>query len=85
MRVFVAVDLSTAACKAVDELSSELARHAAFSAASIRWVKPWQLHITLQFLGDLAAADLPGITGALSREFAQRSFPVVLGQAGVVP
>lgn len=81
----MAVDLSSAACKAVDELSRELACYAAFSAASIRWVKRWQLHITLHFLGDLAVADLPRIRGALNREFEQRSFPVVLGQASVFP
>jgi 2'-5' RNA ligase len=85
MRIFVSVDLSSAAGQAVDELRRELARHTAFSASAIRWVQRFQLHVTLQFLGDLAAADLPAVVGVLSQEFGQRSFPVVLEEAGAFP
>ena len=85
MRVFAAVDLSSTASQAVDELRHGLTRHAAFSASTIRWVQRFQLHVTLQFLGDLAAEDLPAVVGVLSEKFEQRSFPVLLGEAGAFP
>ena len=85
MRVFVAVDLSDEAREAVGEYMAALARHPAFSDLSLRWVNLGKLHITLQFLGDVAGEEVPRITLAVNRKLHQRTFRVALEEAGVFP
>ncbi len=62
VRTFVAVDISSelrAACQALLAEVREL-------PGQVRWVRPESLHITLKFLGNIPAEQIPAIEQALS-------------------
>lgn len=63
MRCFVAVDLSPAVRDAVAAAQARLREVA--SGADVRWVQPAQFHVTLQFLGRVADAEVPRVVDAL--------------------
>jgi 2'-5' RNA ligase len=51
------------------------------AAAQARWVRPGQLHLTLAFFGETAAADVPSLVDAL-RPVGARHAPPRLGLRG---
>ncbi|MXY16797.1 MAG: hypothetical protein F4Y57_07320, partial [Acidobacteria bacterium] len=64
MRLFVAVDLDPPAREAVAGAIAALRRHPVIVSASVKWVEPRNLHLTLRFLGEVetcaaAAAAVP--------------------------
>jgi 2'-5' RNA ligase len=56
-RLFVAIPLPQRVAAAVAEIQAGLKRHV--SQAQIRWTPPHQFHLTLRFLGEVAAARVP--------------------------
>ncbi len=49
----------------------------------MKWVAPANLHLTLKFLGDIPAGDLPAVGAALRGALAGSGGPFVLGLEGV--
>lgn len=65
MRLFIAVNVPLPLRLKVDQLRQDLAGKLAAAKADVKWVRLEQLHITLQFLGDVASSKLPPLTEAL--------------------
>ena len=65
MRLFVALPLPEPVKAAVAQVQREL--KSAVRSAAVRWTPPEQIHLTLRFLGDVAASVLPELENALSR------------------
>lgn len=61
IRSFVALDLDAIVRAAVGALQSELAHH----KADVRWVRPEGMHVTLKFLGSVAAPLLEQVHSTL--------------------
>ncbi len=80
-RLFIAVDLPPEARQSLAKVQSRLK-----SAGAIRWTKPQQIHLTLQFLGDTPATQVEAITNALQRKVSPLpAFSIRLNGVGVFP
>jgi len=77
LRLFVAILLDQRVRRRLGELQDRL-RH---SCEGVRWVKPEQLHLTVQFLGDVDDGDVALVAEAL-REAATRAEPLVVTVSG---
>lgn len=86
MRLFIAVPLTPAIRRSVEELSPKLRPALASYGGAIRWTPAEQLHITLKFLGEAGEDRLPALAAALDgigRE--QSAFSVSLESLGCFP
>ena len=82
IRAFIAVKIP----EEVKQKFGEIQRKLEASAADVRWVKPGNAHITLQFLGDTPLDKVEEIKSALTRIAAShRDFDVSVGGLGVFP
>jgi len=63
MRLFVALELPASVREALGEVAARLRRAAGPGA---RWTDPNGIHLTLKFIGDVSAARLEPIRGALA-------------------
>lgn len=81
-RTFIAIELSDETRRSVAEVAERLRA----AGATLRWVKPENLHYTLSFLGEIPAAQLAravvAMRGAVSRTL---PFPVSIGGLGAFP
>jgi 2'-5' RNA ligase len=85
VRSFVAVDLSPDALVTLLDASSEI-RRIAPGWAREKWVAPENLHLTLQFLGDLEPGAVQALTAALSTAVAgHRAFSLRVAGLAAVP
>jgi len=83
MRLFVSVDLPDDLVEAVAAVQDELR-----PASGLRFVDPEQAHVTVKFLGDVAAEDLATVEAAVERGVERAGvepFEVVYGGLGVFP
>jgi RNA 2',3'-cyclic 3'-phosphodiesterase len=62
MRLFIALDLPDAVCRALADLIAQLKP----TCRSARWVRPESMHLTLKFLGDTAAEKFDAVRAALA-------------------
>ena len=85
MRLFFAIDLDDYAREVAAQVSASLARSTAASGASIRWVEPAGLHVTLAFLGEVPAGRFAAVEAVCAARFSQPPFEVSLSVAGVFP
>jgi 2'-5' RNA ligase len=87
MRLFVAIDASDVVMAAATTLIDQLRTRARDLAprARITWVPPSRLHVTVRFLGEVAAEVLPDIEQALSAPFAMEPFSVTFGGLEAFP
>lgn len=82
MRLFVAVDVEPHVLERVEHICA--AQRAL--APDARWVRPEQLHLTLEFLGEVAEERLPELRERLDAVAArQREFSVAVRSAGGFP
>ena len=82
-RLFVAVDLSEEARGALGEAQAVCRRRC---DPPVRWVDPRGAHLTLKFLGDVAAERVPALADALAAVAAGHApFQLSTGPAGVFP
>lgn len=65
VRAFVAINLSTPLLKSVSDLTTRFKSHLA--DPSIRWNPTHQIHLTLQFLGNVPSHVIPDLMGTLSQ------------------
>lgn len=83
LRCFIAIELPP---EIRAELAALLGRLRAGRYSFARWVNPEGIHLTLKFLGEVPAARLPEITGAISRASRGKSpFSLHLGGLGAFP
>jgi len=84
VRVFFAIPLEGAARSAAEALLAEL--RAAPHADALRWVRPEGLHVTLRFLGEIAAVQVEPLTRAVAEELAPSApFELSLGSVRGFP
>ena len=69
IRSFIAIELPDEVRSALAELQTELQRN---KPPQVKWVGPHGIHLTLKFLGNIAAAKISDVTGAI--EQASRGF-----------
>ena len=76
IRSFIAIELPNEVKSALAELQAGLQTD---KQPSVKWADPYGIHLTLKFLGDIAAAKISDITSAIeeaSREIAPFSLEV---------
>jgi 2'-5' RNA ligase len=84
IRSFVAIELSDQAREALAELQGNL--KAQVPPKAVRWTRPESIHLTLQFLGDVAPDKVEAIAEALREVGAgQAPFTFQLKELGVFP
>ena len=84
LRAFFAVELGEPARRAAAEVVRRLAR--APGGDGVRWVRPEALHVTLRFLGDVAAPQAEPLARRAAGELAALApFPMRLGPAALFP
>jgi len=82
VRIFIAFELPIAVVDALDKLQTALKR----AGLKLAWVHPGNIHLTLKFLGDVKAEDLPRIECALGDVSARHSaFALTARGLGVFP
>jgi 2'-5' RNA ligase len=86
IRTFVAVELPEDVKHALTSAQEELRAYLGKAANAIRWVRPEGIHLTLQFLGDVAEASIPDIVKALhAASIGSGHVSLELGGLGVFP
>ncbi len=81
-RTFLALDLNTEARHRLGQVQGRLAD----VGARVRWVDPEQIHVTLQFLGDVADEDTPELCRQVTEAAATvEAFEFELGDVVAVP
>ena len=87
MRLFIGVELPDAvkemAAKQLDDVKQRVRKAA--PSASIRWVEPANLHITLWFIGEVDEARADDLRSSLQPPFATPRFDVKLEGLGAFP
>ena len=84
IRSFVAIELPDEARTALDDLQGEL--KAQTPPKAVRWTRPTSIHLTLQFLGDVAPGVVEAIADALRGVCAEHApFTFELKNLGVFP
>jgi RNA 2',3'-cyclic 3'-phosphodiesterase len=87
MRVFVAVEIDEAVRKIAARVSAGLAAAGLHDKdrRSIAWVSPQNLHVTLQFLGEVDSTSARALTDRLSSPFALPPFEIGVAGLGTFP
>lgn len=84
IRSFVAIELSAPLHEALDRLQRQLSQKVPVGA--VRWTRAESIHLTLQFLGDVAPGQVSDITAALRAVAAEHTaFELELAGLGVFP
>lgn len=84
LRSFIAVELPDQIKTALASVQQDLKAQA--PPRAVRWTRPESIHLTLQFLGDVAAEQVEPIAAALQRVCADQSpFSFQLRGLGVFP
>jgi RNA 2',3'-cyclic 3'-phosphodiesterase len=85
LRLFIAVRFSKDVTLALADLSERLRRDLD-GRAPIKWVEAQNIHLTLQFLGDVGEGLVPKLAGSLSGAYGDLApFEVELGGVGAFP
>ncbi len=84
VRTFIAIELDEATLHAIGDAQAQLKR--ARAAHHIRWVAPEKIHLTLKFLGDVAAEKIPTLGRAIADTCAGITpFTLTFGGVGAFP
>ena len=82
-RVFTAFDLSTKVIRSITEFRNKLPKQ---SSSVLRWTKIEQLHITLNFVGELNEQDLKPAQEKLLKTFTEtKPFSIEFNGSGIFP
>ena len=74
-RLFIALETNEAVQRAVGDVQQTLRRRGGSLQGSmaVRWVRPTQVHVTLQFLGTVMSAHIPSVIAAVAPAVARHS------------
>ena len=82
IRTFIAVE----ATSEIRSRAVDLIDHLKVAGATVKWVQPSHLHLTLKFLGDVADAKIPGVCQAvLDAAVGLKPFSIECRGAGAFP
>ncbi len=83
VRAFIAIELPIQIKAALAQLQDNLR---ASKSASVKWVDPEGIHLTIKFLGNVDEAEIPALKNALSEAVrGVASFSLQLGDPGAFP
>jgi 2'-5' RNA ligase len=83
LRLFIALELSQ---EVHDQLAKLILDLKKVSPATVKWVKPENIHLTLKFLGDTPQAKIPTLQAAVENCcLTKKAFQMVAKGAGVFP
>jgi len=82
MRLFVALELPAAVRAGLGEIAQRLRPVA---TPAVRWTNPAGIHLTLKFIGEVAAGQRSGIEAALAGVRGAQSIPVIFRGLGWFP
>jgi len=82
MRLFVAVDLSSEAIDEATRIAVEIRKRR--GALPLRWVPPANMHLTVRFIGHVAA-DVDPVVRALVAPVPLQPFDITFGGCGAFP
>ena len=86
VRSFVAIELPQAVQDHLADVQEQLAARMGESARAVRWTRPESIHLTLQFLGDVAVMRLQMVKMAVAQGCQQtQPFHLETGGLGVFP
>jgi len=87
VRLFVAVDVGSDVQRAASRTIEDMKRRSEQRAphARVTWVKPEQLHLTVQFIGQVDAALAEQIRVALARPLRAPAFDLTIEGTGTFP
>jgi 2'-5' RNA ligase len=83
MRLFTAIELDDGSRAAIGAIQGRL--RGALVGASMKWVRPEQMHLTLVFIGEIADERVPSLVEAMQRDIPQHPFRMVFRGTGVFP
>jgi 2'-5' RNA ligase len=83
IRAFIAIDLPPAVKDALGGVTHALGERVARGA--VRWVRPEQMHLTLNFLGDTPLDRLPAVRQAMDAAGRSKPFALQLDGVGCFP
>ncbi|MDQ6601830.1 MAG: RNA 2',3'-cyclic phosphodiesterase [Chloroflexota bacterium] len=74
-RLFIALETNEAVQRAVADVQQTLRRRGGGpqGSMSVRWVRPAQVHLTLQFLGNVVSAHIPSLIAAVAPAVARHN------------
>ena len=82
IRTFVAVEAASELCRTLDSFRAELEE----CGADVKWVEPHQYHITLKFLGNTPAQQVPDVVKTVQDVVSEiPAFQMTLRGAGAFP
>jgi RNA 2',3'-cyclic 3'-phosphodiesterase len=82
IRTFICIEVPDSIKERIDRLQQTLRQH----DAKISWVKPSNIHLTLRFLGDVAAVCVPAVGAAVERAaLRSRTLEIEVGTTGCFP
>jgi RNA 2',3'-cyclic 3'-phosphodiesterase len=82
IRTFIAVDVA----ETVQRRAARLIELLSTGGSDVKWVEPSNMHLTLQFLGDVPQADVPAVCQAVEQAVTGfPPFPMRLLGAGAFP
>lgn len=87
-RLFIALETNEAVQHAVAEVQQTLRRRGGSHQGNmpVRWVKPVQVHLTLQFLGNVVSAHIPSLAAAVAPVVAMHDALLLrVGEVGAFP
>jgi 2'-5' RNA ligase len=83
IRAFIAIELPSQVKTALSQLQDNLKTN---KSASVKWVDPEGIHLTLKFLGNVDEAEIPALNKALSEAVrGVAPFCLELGEPGAFP
>ncbi len=84
MRTFLALEISPAIRQSIASLLESLAQQV--PNRTVRWVRPENVHLTLAFLGDFPAENVPHVQEAVQRATSETPpLPLSVGGLGAFP
>lgn len=83
IRSFIAIDLPADLKKEI--ASIQLRFKPLFGRARVSWVRAENMHLTIKFLGNVSAADIPAIVAACQPVGLQSGFNLYLNRIGFFP
>ena len=82
IRTFIALPVAGSAVEAVRAMIGEMEE----AGVSAKWVEPWNMHLTLKFLGDLPRTRIQPLADAVSHAVqGEPKFEIALRGAGAFP
>lgn len=85
IRTFISVHFSHEVISNLDRISREL-KTSLSSQSKVKWIRPENIHLTLQFLGDVGSGEIEELSFCLSGAFRDMvAFEVVLSGVGCFP